>query len=124
MNFNSFKKMVQTFGSCRDRWETDDIDSAAAWTESAEGAGVIRAERLLDAKLDLFCPPVCSHLADRLYATIVNEKTQRQIFLLLRYSTWLSLLFIISGFCLGWYQTHQDYVNTQSYFDTMFDISY
>lgn len=74
MNFNSFKKMVQTFGSCRDRWETDDIDSAAAWTESAEGAGVIRAERLLDDKLDLICPPVCSHLADRLYATIVNEK--------------------------------------------------
>ena len=124
MNFNSFKKMVQTFGSCRNRWETDDIDSAAAWAESGAGAGVIRAERLLDDKLDLICPSVCDNLAGRLYTAIMNEKMQRQFLLFIRYSTWFSLLFMSGGFFLGWYQTHQDYVNTQSYFDTMFDISY
>ena len=124
MDFNSFKKMVQTFGSCRSRWETDDIDSAAAWAESDEGAGVIRAERLLDDKLNLICPPACGNLAERLYTAVMNEKTQRQFLLFVRYSTWFSLLFMIGGFCLGWFQTHQDYVNTQSYFDTIFDIIY
>lgn len=124
MDFNSFKKTVQTFGSRRDRWETDDIESARGWAETGEGAAVIRAERLLDDKLDALCPPAVRSLANRLYAAILNEKTQRQLFLFWRYSAWLSLLFMIGGFYLGWHQTHRDYVNTQSYFDALFDVEY
>lgn len=124
MDFDSFKKMVQTFGASCARWETNDAEAAAVWAKSGVGTGIIKTEQQLDNKLDLICAPPCGLLADRLYAAVMNEKTQRQIFLFLRYSTWLSLLLMIGGFWLGWYQTQQDYVNTQSYFDTIFDVSY
>ena len=124
MDFNSFKKTVQTFGSCRDRWETNDPASADILAKTEEGKAIVHTEKTLDDKLDTFCPPVCIDLTDRLYTVIINEKTQRQFFLFVRYSAWLSLLFMIGGFCLGWYQTQQDYINTQSYFDTIFDPTF
>lgn len=123
MDFNSFKKIVQTFGSASMHWETDDA-SIYDWEKSVAGSEIIKKERCLDKKLDLVCPPSCDLLVDRLYTAIINDNTRQQFFLFLRYSKWLSLLFVISGFCLGWYQTHQDYVNTQSYFDTIFDVYY
>ena len=124
MDFNSFQKMVQTFGACRARWETKEFEAASAWAETPRGADIIRSEQKLDERLNLFRPPVCAGLSDRLYAALLNERTQRQFLFILRYSTWLSLLFMIGGFCLGWYQTRQVYINTQSYFDTLFDINY
>ena len=124
MNLKTFERIVQTFGASCSRWETNDLDAVSALAQSDNGKTLIRTEQLLDNKLDLLCVPTNTLLAERLYTTIVNEKTKNQILLFLRYSTWLSLLFMIGGFYLGWYQTHQDYLNTQSYFDTMFDISY
>lgn len=124
MTFDDFKKMVQTFGtSCR-RWETDDTGSCAIFSKSDQGIALIKTEKQLDDCLDLICPPICNGLADRLYSAIINEKTRHQIILFWRYSTFLSLLLMIGGFYLGWYQTHQDYMNTQSYFDTIFDVNY
>lgn len=124
MNLKTFERIVQTFGASCSRWETNDLDAVSALAQSDNGKTLIRTEQLLDNKLDLLCVPTNTLLAERLYTTIVNEKTKNQILLFLRYSTWLSLLFMIGGFYLGWYQTHQDYLNTQSYFDTIFDINY
>ena len=128
MDFNSFKKTVQTFGACRDRWETNDPETANILAISNAGTSIVHTEKMLDDKLDMFCPPDCHDLADRLYTAVINETAQKQFLLFVRYSAWFSLLFMIGGFYLGWYQTQQDFVDTQSYFDTLFaptfDINY
>ncbi len=124
MTFDKFKQMIQTFGASSCRWETDDIASCRIFSKSNQGIKLLESEKRLDEQLDILVPPICVGLADRLYAAVVNERVRHQILLFWRCSTFLSLLLMIGGFYLGWYQTHQDYMNTQSYFDTLFDINY
>ncbi len=125
MDFDRFKTIIQTFGASPCRWETTDLESAVDWIDCEQGKTFIQEQKKIDGYLDLLQPPACPFLSEKIYNAVMNEMTQRQIFLFLRYSTLLSFLFMIGGFCLGWYQTQQDYINTQSYFTTLFnDITF
>lgn len=121
MDLTSFTKLVQTFGAAPERWNTPEHEAALQLAGTPQGADLLKQEKRLDDKLDLFQAPSCDKLCERLYASIINDKSQRLIFLFLRQATWISLLFMIGGFYFGWYQTHEDYVNTTSYFNQMFD---
>ncbi len=122
MNFDEFKKTVQTFGSDPKKWSDSESrpffpalsgNEAAVWTE----------ERRLDDKLNLFCPPFNPGLSERLYAAIINEQNKHLFFVFLRYSAVISLLFLICGFYIGWQDAELNYANTQSYFNDMFDYT-
>lgn len=79
----------------------------------------------LNAMLDLWRVPDCGELAARIYAAAAADKRLRQqVFVFWRYSAVFSAVFMIGGFCFGLYSSHLDHLNTQSYFDTIFDIGY
>ncbi|MBR1777583.1 MAG: hypothetical protein IJ752_03230 [Alphaproteobacteria bacterium] len=125
MDFDSFAQMIQTFGASAARWETDQPEATAQWAKTRKGAKLLQAEKILDTELDSLQPPLCTGLIERIQSVVMNEKTQRQIVLFWRISPWVSFLFMIGGFYMGWYQNHQDFINTQSYFTTMFeDLNY
>lgn len=124
MTTDSFAQIIQTFGADAAHWETERFDQIKAWTETEEGKRILQTEKELDDCLNLVQPPVCTGLIDKIQAIITNEKTQRQILLFWKISPWISFACMIGGFYLGWYQNHQDYINTQSYFSTMFDNFY
>lgn len=122
MNFDAFRKNVQTFGSDPKKWPGCENPSfslalsgneAALWTE----------ERRLDDRLNLFSPPFNPGLSERLFAAIVNEQNRRLFFVFLRYSAAVSLLLMICGFYIGWQNAEMNYANTQSYFNDMFDYT-
>ena len=121
MTFDSFAQTVQTFGASPSRWETDEIN---AWATTEEGFNLLQTEKELDDQLDLVQPPACAGLIERIQVAVMNEKAQRQILLFWKISPWISFLFMIGGFYLGWYENHLNYANTQSYFSTMFDTFY
>ena len=124
MDFDSFAQMIQTFGASASRWETDQAEEAVKWAKTREGAALLRKEKALDNKLDTVQPPFYPDLINRIQSVVMNEKAQRQIVLFWRISPWISFLFLIVGFYMGWHQNHQDFVNTQNYFTTMFDDLY
>ncbi|GEM_PF-3324897 len=79
----------------------------------------------LNAMLDLWRVPDCGELAARIYAAVTaDERLRRQVFVFWRYSAVFSAAFMIGGFCFGLYSSHLDCLNTQSYFNTIFDIGY
>lgn len=78
-------------------------------------------EKELNACLDMIQPPDCTGLTDKILSAVLLEKAKSQMLLFWRVSPWISVLCILCGFYLGWYQSHQDYINAQSYFSTMFD---
>mgnify|MGYP006919059175 FL=1 len=79
----------------------------------------------LNAILDLWRVPDCGELTARIYAAVTaDERLRRQVFVFWRYSAVFSAAFMIGGFCFGLYSSHLDRLNTQSYFNTIFDIGY
>ncbi|MBR4127677.1 MAG: hypothetical protein IKR09_08900 [Alphaproteobacteria bacterium] len=123
MTSDSFSKTVQTFGVNLAHRETNQRDVFDVWA-ATDGAAVLQTEKALDDLLNTVRPPSCSGLAERIYATVLNETARRQILLFWRLSPWISLACAVFGFCLGWYQNHADTANMQSYFNTMFDLFY
>ena len=123
MDFDSFSKTVQTFGADPARWETDQTDAMNVWA-ATDGATVLKTEKALDDLLNLVQPPDCQGLAGRIQALVFNEALRGQILIFRRIAPWISLCCLIGGFCLGWYQNHLNDINTQSYFETMFDTFY
>ena len=123
MDTKLFEQTLQTFGASPSHWETEQKDELVAWGKT-DGAEIMRQEKDLDDCLNLLVPPVCDNLTEKIQALVINEKIQRQIVLFWKISPWISFLFMVCGFSLGWYQHHLDYINTQSYFNTMFDTFY
>ena len=122
MDFDSFAKTIQTFGSNPDRWETDQ-SQINAWAKT-DGSDVLKTEKALDDLLNLVQPPVCAGLTERIQSFVINEALRGQLLIFKRFAPWISLCCLIGGFYLGWYQNHLNNVNTQSYFETMFDTFY
>ena len=116
-----FAQTLQTFGSSPARWETDQAEQIKKWTETPDGTDVLNREKELDCLLDSIQPPVCTELIDRIQAAVMQDCVRRQVLLFWRISPWISFLCVLCGFYLGWYQSHQDYINMQSYFSSMFD---
>lgn len=123
MNITSFTRMVQTFGSDPKRWESDDIENAESFAATPMAAEITAEEAKLDKRLDLFSVPFRDNLNERLYAAIMSETGRKFMFLFIRHSTWISLLFMIGGFYLGWRGSHQHIQNEENYFRTMFDVT-
>lgn len=106
MTFDRFKNILRHSGAA-DPVPADDGDAK------------------LNAMLDLWRVPDCGELAARIYAAAAADKRLRQqVFVFWRYSAVFSAVFMIGGFCFGLYSSHLDHLNTQSYFDTIFDIGY
>ena len=122
MDFDSFAKTIQTFGADPDRWETDQ-SQINAWVKTG-GSDVLKTEKTLDDLLNLVQPPVCAGLTERIQSFVINETLRGQFLIFKRFAPWISLCCLIGGFYLGWYQNLLNNVNTQSYFETMFDTFY
>ena len=120
---DSFSKTVQTFGAGFARRETDRPDAFDAWA-ATNGAAILKEEKELDDLLNTVQPPPCSGLAERIYAIALNDALRGQLLIFRRFVPWVSVACAVFGFCLGWYQNHADVANTQSYFNTMFDLFY
>lgn len=123
MDFDSFAKTVQTFGADPERWNTDRKDAMNLWA-TTDGANILQTEKALDDLLDTIQPPDCTGLTERIQSFVLNEALRGQILIFRRFAPWISLCCLIGGFCLGWYQNHLNDINTQSYFETMFDTFY
>ena len=123
MNTESFEKTVRTFGASPSRWETEQTDELAEWART-DGKEIAREEQTLDNALNLVAVPEDVSLTDRIQQLVAKETMRRQIVLFWKISPWISFTFMLCGFSLGWYQHHLDYINMQSYFDTLFDTVY
>lgn len=123
MNLTSFKQMVQTFGANPKRWETENVEEAFGFAAMPAAASALAVEQNLDEKLDLFSVPFCDNLNQRLFSAIMNETGRKYFFFFIRQATWISLLFMIGGFYLGWHGSQQKMLNTESYFSAMFDVT-
>lgn len=123
MDTKLFAQTVQTFGASPSRWETDQKDALADWGKT-DGAEMMQEEMELDKALDLVVPPDCTGLSDRIQKIIAAETMQRQIVLFWKISPWVSFLFMVCGFSLGWYQHYLNHLSVQNYFNTLFDTFY
>lgn len=124
MNTEHFIKTVQTFGSFPSRWETDFPEELLKWTETEEGARILKTEKELDDRLDMLAPPVCTGMSNKIQSAIIHENLQRQFLFIWKISPWVSLACMLGGFYLGWYQNYLDDINAQNYVTAMFDEIY
>lgn len=124
MNTEHFIKTVQTFGSFQSKWETDFPEELLKWSETDEGAGILKAEKELDNQLDMLTPPVCTEMFNKIQSAIIQENMQRQFLFFWKISPWISFVCMLGGFYFGWQQNYLDDINAQNYVTSMFDEIY
>lgn len=74
----------------------------------------------LNSMLDQWVVPEHDGLNDRIFARAMREKAPRVWVMFLRHCTWLSIAFMVGGFCFGKYASAADYQHAADYFDTLF----
>jgi len=75
----------------------------------------------LDALLNQYTVPDSASLSDEIFIRAMRERAPKLWLFFVKNCTWLSVAFLIGGFCFGSYANAADYQNAAAYLDTLYN---
>lgn len=74
----------------------------------------------LDALLNQYAVPDSKGLIDEIFMRAMRERAPKLWLFFVKKCAWLSVVFLIGGFCFGSYANAADYRNAAQYLDTLY----